>query len=951
MSKPYVATDISEFVERGYNPEWRHNFHKTWRWVQRDLQKTKQRKIPDNQARNKTKEWGLYIPAHYDDGTLKERVVKRVKERLKRPVRFDEGMKLRRGKELTISVEDALRTCEDRLMRKNDTMIDSQKKLRRASTQLSLCNRKVNAAEEGCSTAVEMLIERMTRYVNDLSESLRVSDPREAKRVVEKYTTDMEEFFAEFKHVEGVKELVKSMPGFKKIVKRVKAASREERGEAGDDEEELDARSALMAAIKKKAPSPRAPSEPVARGGGGGALKAKDDPRLAKYFKMLKVGLPPPTVKHKMMRDGVDPSLLDDPEAIVPKDIKPAGSLKAKDDPRLTKYFKMLVVGLPPAAVKHKMAQDGVNPDLLDDPNAIAPKDISPGKKVARKPDWERRREKWRKEHAVGDDEFDIADMEEEKVEVRPKRAARPKKKKAKSFMDHKEELRFSIFLRSVADTPREFIRKCDEVDVEGLRPGDIQTFRDTFPSSALLEKARKVEDIHGYTPSSQLVWYAAHATNLKKKLDAMVVYVTFDEDRANIRNEVERAQEVEETVRQNMTNLKKVIGLYNVIIHRRVSKAKTGRDVDYWSNNDPLYLLFNSKKKTVTNPTFNNELEFAAHMIIKNISAHADICQGVSTMPKTNPSDIEETVRAQKVAVNTAQNAIRTSGAGNESWSEFFSNAFAFLNETKEEAKGIRAKLKRLLTPLAGKVIDNEAVDEFAISYKDFCRSYVDAIRKIRMRKTTVKLTKAKRRPLIPCPRDESEDEALNPVAMDNARFVTGCSEVRGSGDSEEESLVIMHHLANCIRRKEVNGEILYHPNPFWTGKRIDLAPKGCETHTTFGDVLPIQPVVSDTKIREKIDLLRRDADRVLKAGVLVSNKGLPTLTDGHHSFVASIYAGRPIRLQVKSKKAMAVQDRVFCNPMCRRCGYLRNFNCTETLKGSDDNMANFKRKMGIRS
>ena len=40
-------------------------------------------------------------------------------------------------------------------------------------------------------------------------------------------------------------------------------------------------------------------------------IKLKDDPMYAKYFKMLKMHLPPPAVKQKMTADGLDSSILD----------------------------------------------------------------------------------------------------------------------------------------------------------------------------------------------------------------------------------------------------------------------------------------------------------------------------------------------------------------------------------------------------------------------------------------------------------------------------------------------------------------------------------------------------------------------------------------------------------------------------------------------------------------
>ena len=47
------------------------------------------------------------------------------------------------------------------------------------------------------------------------------------------------------------------------------------------------------------------------------AVRAGEHPLLAPYFKMLRVGVPEHSVRTKMARDGFDPAILDDPEAVV----------------------------------------------------------------------------------------------------------------------------------------------------------------------------------------------------------------------------------------------------------------------------------------------------------------------------------------------------------------------------------------------------------------------------------------------------------------------------------------------------------------------------------------------------------------------------------------------------------------------------------------------------------
>jgi hypothetical protein len=91
-----------------------------------------------------------------------------------------------------------------------------------------------------------------------------------------------------------------------------------------------------------------------------GSLPAlKDDPKFERYFRMLKMGLPLDVAKHAMVRDGLDPDILDkDPN-------KPIG-IPVKDDPKYEKYFKMLKIGIPVAVAKHAMERDGLNPAIMD---------------------------------------------------------------------------------------------------------------------------------------------------------------------------------------------------------------------------------------------------------------------------------------------------------------------------------------------------------------------------------------------------------------------------------------------------------------------------------------------------------------------------------------------------------------------------------------------------------
>jgi hypothetical protein len=98
-----------------------------------------------------------------------------------------------------------------------------------------------------------------------------------------------------------------------------------------------------------------------------GPVPLKNDPKYEKYFKMLKMGLPLQVVKHAMVRDGMDDSVMDgDHNAPAPGSSAPRAPA-LKDDPQYEKYFKMLKMGLPMEAVKHAMSRDGVDPSVMDE--------------------------------------------------------------------------------------------------------------------------------------------------------------------------------------------------------------------------------------------------------------------------------------------------------------------------------------------------------------------------------------------------------------------------------------------------------------------------------------------------------------------------------------------------------------------------------------------------------
>jgi hypothetical protein len=114
--------------------------------------------------------------------------------------------------------------------------------------------------------------------------------------------------------------------------------------------------------------------------GADDGLPLKDDPEYAKYFKMLKMGMPKEQVVHAMTRDGKDIMIVDLDAAKSLKSQQDEGSdgPPLKDDPEYAKYFKMLAMKLPMGAVKNALVRDGKDPAIMDlDPNRSVKSQLS----------------------------------------------------------------------------------------------------------------------------------------------------------------------------------------------------------------------------------------------------------------------------------------------------------------------------------------------------------------------------------------------------------------------------------------------------------------------------------------------------------------------------------------------------------------------------------------------
>ncbi|XP_051886695.1 WASH complex subunit 3, partial [Pristis pectinata] len=59
--------------------------------------------------------------------------------------------------------------------------------------------------------------------------------------------------------------------------------------------------------------------------------------------------------------------------AQVKADSPTENAITVAKDPRYARYLKMVQVGVPVMAIRNKMISEGLNPDLLETPNALVP--------------------------------------------------------------------------------------------------------------------------------------------------------------------------------------------------------------------------------------------------------------------------------------------------------------------------------------------------------------------------------------------------------------------------------------------------------------------------------------------------------------------------------------------------------------------------------------------------
>ena len=139
------------------------------------------------------------------------------------------------------------------------------------------------------------------------------------------------------------------------------------------DSQKLEAEEKEKAAREKRLSQEKIKEENEAPNSSSDEIPLKDDPAYAKYFKMMKMGMPREQVLHAMKRDEKDESILNlDPNKSLKSQL-PSSSTgddddgpPLKDDPQFSKYFKMIKMGMPREQVLHAMKRDEKDPAVLD---------------------------------------------------------------------------------------------------------------------------------------------------------------------------------------------------------------------------------------------------------------------------------------------------------------------------------------------------------------------------------------------------------------------------------------------------------------------------------------------------------------------------------------------------------------------------------------------------------
>ena len=278
------------------------------------------------------------------------------------------------------------------------------------------------------------------------------------------------------------------------------------------DVSQSDAKSMLLGFLKKRAApalslpaneddadSPKKSNSPApapTNSSSGGLPALKDDPKFERYFRMLNMGLPIDVAKHAMVRDGLDPDVLDMDHN------KPFG-VPMKNDPKFRKFFKMLKIGISMDQVKHSMARDGLDGALMDQDHNIPVLTVEKKKSKKKKETKRRARLHWKSitkvvknslwdtvqseigAFSIDEDEFsDLfqADLKASNV-LKTTTTTSKKKGAAIRVIDSKRANNGGIILARVKVTHDQMADIVDRIDASTLTAEQIENVIEYLPS------------------------------------------------------------------------------------------------------------------------------------------------------------------------------------------------------------------------------------------------------------------------------------------------------------------------------------------------------------------------------------------------------------------------------------------------------------------------------------
>ncbi|KAL7552298.1 hypothetical protein ACHAWF_015542 [Thalassiosira exigua] len=292
----------------------------------------------------------------------------------------------------------------------------------------------------------------------------------------------------------------------------------------------------------------------------------KEDPKYVKYFKMMKMGLPKDAAQHAMIRDQLDPKILDlDPEKSLKSQVGSEEGPPLKDNPKYAKYFKMLKMGLPMGAVKNALTRDGLDPAIMDldhdkpvDSQLDAKKKgVLKGFSLKKKPKFRRKKVYWNKLDAKAGtvwsalraldvnlrhdiDEFERlfsqaidADKEREKKEANE---AASKLKKGVRVIDSKRGMNGDIILKKIKLDPSQVVSLVDCMDCGKLDAVELKSLYEFMPTdeeikglTTYLENSKsRNEAVADMTPCEQYMVAMKDLEDSQKKFQSIIFLAEF---------------------------------------------------------------------------------------------------------------------------------------------------------------------------------------------------------------------------------------------------------------------------------------------------------------------------------------------------------------------------------------------------------------------------------------